>query len=142
MHEDEYATIIAYTLASEEYHEALQIHLREDSDSYGQSGDDMGEDLFAMGGGMGHLDAHKPMHFPESRKNSDIENGTMVIIGDVPTVDDEKDFTSPYRKRPDLDYNNSTPDSNSRKDENNDLCAANATSAERNSANFGKLSPG
>ena len=78
VHEDEYATIIAYTLASQEYHDALQIHIREENDNRGYSMDpvDIGDDQ----------SVHRP-----SRSIED----TLVIFGDVATVERD-DFMSGF----------------------------------------------
>ena len=80
MHEDEYATIIAYTLASQEYHDALQIHIREENDNRGYSMDpvDIGDDQ----------SVHRP-----SRSAED----TLVIFGDVSTMEQD-DFMRGFRK--------------------------------------------
>lgn len=80
VHEDEYATIIAYTLASQEYYDALQIHIREENDNRGYSMDpvDIGDDQ----------SVHRP-----SRSIED----TLVIFGDVATVERD-DFIERFRK--------------------------------------------
>ena len=72
MHEDEYATIIAYTLASQEYHDTLQIHVREENDSHSYNIDP--EDI------RDDQSIHRP-----SRSIED----TLVIFGDVATMEQD-----------------------------------------------------
>lgn len=83
VHEDEYATIIAYTLASSEYHEALQMHIREENDG------------FDLGGDPGDMTYEQQSHLPFNQKG---DEDTEVIFGDVATQDHD-DYFGGYRKQ-------------------------------------------
>lgn len=95
VHEDEYATIIAYALASEEYYDALQAHIREENETFGNGAVDGldGDDFMSTAAVRGMKSSHLTSFQQQLKHNDDdIENETVVIIGDGSTADAEGEF--------------------------------------------------